>query len=142
MMILRMLFLSNAMTGRPAMGRELTGEQGLGNRAAKPVPKRKGAAGKPSTPFCFFGPEEAGKKLTSWLLPSRPWRRRQLPAQRRQLRPPCRWRWRRRRQRRDRQSVVVGEGVSVSVDVGGRSTLTQKNKTEYIIRASTTRNNQ
>src|SRR3546814_2523781 len=90
MMILRMLFLSNAMTGRPAMGRELTGEQGLGNRAAKPVPKRKGAAGKPSTPFCFFGPEEAGKKLTSWLLPSRPWRRRQLPAQRRQLRPPWR----------------------------------------------------
>src|SRR3546814_4734729 len=75
MMILRMLFLSNAMSGRPAMGRELTGEQGLGNRAAKPVPKRKGAAGKPSTPFCFFGPEEAGKKLTSWLLPSRPWRR-------------------------------------------------------------------
>src|SRR3546814_21107905 len=82
------------MTGRPAMGRELTGDQGLGNRAANHAPKRKGAAGKPSTPSCFFGPEEAGKKLTSWLLPARPWRRRRLPGQRRQLRPPCRWRWR------------------------------------------------
>src|SRR3546814_5296756 len=91
------------MTGRPAMGRELTEDQGLGNRAANHAPKRKGAAGKPSTPSCFFGPEEAGKKLTSWLLPARPWRRRRLPGQRRQLRPPCRWRWRRRRRQRSEE---------------------------------------
>lgn len=67
------------------------------------VRKRKRAAGTVPATLFFCGPKAGKKRLTAWLLPSRPWRRRSLPWRRRRLRQPCPWRLRRRPRRPHRR---------------------------------------